>query len=160
MVLPDHMHCLWTLPEGDTDFPGRWRAIKTAFSKALPGAGVPSDFMVRRGERGIWQRRLWEHVIRDAGDHAVHMDYTHFNPASMGMFLRRWSGRIRRFGVAWRRDDIRRGGVVARMSWRRRASGGERKVAECAALFRPTLAVLRSDGQSSCRGRHRRDRRR
>lgn len=84
VVLPDHMHCLWTLPEGDADFPGRWWEIKTAFSKALPGAGSPSGVMLQRGERGIWQRRYWEHTIRDARDYAAHMDYTHFNPVKHG----------------------------------------------------------------------------
>lgn len=54
VVLPDHMHCLWTLPEGDTDFPGRWRAIKTAFSKSLPIGESQSPVMIRWGERGIW----------------------------------------------------------------------------------------------------------
>ncbi len=84
VVLPDHMHCLWTLPQGDRDYPGRWRAIKSAFSKALPGLGAPSEPMARRGERGIWQRRYWEHTIRDAGDYTAHMDYTHFNPVKHG----------------------------------------------------------------------------
>jgi putative transposase len=84
VVLPDHMHCLWTLPEGDADFPARWRAIKTAFSKALPGVGTPSAVMAARGERGIWQRRYWEHTIRDAPDDASHMDDTHFNPVKHG----------------------------------------------------------------------------
>jgi putative transposase len=84
VVLPDHMHCIWTLPPGDADFPSRWRAIKTAFSKALPAAEERSPVMRRRGERGIWQRRYWEHTIRDARDYAVHMDYTHFNPVKHG----------------------------------------------------------------------------
>ncbi|MGI4797818.1 MAG: REP-associated tyrosine transposase [Janthinobacterium lividum] len=84
VVLPDHMHCVWTLPPGDADFPGRWRMIKTIFSKALPGLGTPSEVMVRREERGIWQRRYWEHTIRDARDYAAHMDYTHFNPVKHG----------------------------------------------------------------------------
>ena len=84
VVLPDHMHCLWTLPEGDADFPGRWRAIKTAFSKALPGAGTPSAVIAERGELGVWQRRYWEHTIRDARDYKSHMDYTHFNPVKHG----------------------------------------------------------------------------
>jgi putative transposase len=57
VVLPDHMHCLWTLPHGDCDFPGRWRAIKTAFSKAVPTGEWRSPVMASRGERGIWQRR-------------------------------------------------------------------------------------------------------
>jgi len=85
VVLPDHMHCLWTLPEGDADFPGRWRAIKIAFSKSLPIAEPRSPVMTRRGERGIWQRRYWEHTIRDDQDFATHMDYTHFNPVKHGL---------------------------------------------------------------------------
>jgi len=79
------MHCLWTLPEGDSDFPGRWRAIKIAFSKSLPTTERRNPVMVRRGERGIWQRRYWEHTIRDDRDYAAHMDYIHFNPVKHGL---------------------------------------------------------------------------
>jgi len=85
VVLPDHMHCLWTLPEGDADFPGRWRAIKTAFAKSLPNTERRSPVMFRRGERGIWQRRYWEHTVRDDRDYAAHMDYIHFNPVKHGL---------------------------------------------------------------------------
>jgi len=85
VVLPDHMHCLWTLPEGDANFPGRWRAIKTAFAKALPIGEPRSPVMTDRGERGIWQRRYWEHTICDDRDFAAHMDYTHFNPVKHGL---------------------------------------------------------------------------
>jgi putative transposase len=85
VVLPDHMHCLWTLPEGDADFPGRWRAIKTAFSKSLPAVEPRSPVMTSRGERGIWQRRYWEHTIRDDQDFATHIDYTHFNSVKHGL---------------------------------------------------------------------------
>jgi putative transposase len=84
VVLPDHMHALWTLPAGDCDFPGRWRAIKAAFSKSLPNTEERSPVMTRRGERGIWQRRYWEHAIRDDRDYATHMDYIHFNPVKHG----------------------------------------------------------------------------
>jgi putative transposase len=84
VVLPDHMHCLWTLPPDDSDFPGRWRAIKIAFSKAIPTSEARSQVMRRRGERGIWQRRYWEHTIRDERDYAAHMDYIHFNPVKHG----------------------------------------------------------------------------
>jgi putative transposase len=80
VVLPDHMHCLWTLPEDDADFPGRWRAIKTAFVKCLTIGESRSPIMTSHGEQGIWQRRYWEHTIRDDRDFAAHMDYTHFNP--------------------------------------------------------------------------------
>jgi putative transposase len=85
VVLPDHMHCLWTLPEGDSDFPSRWRAIKMAFSKSLPANERRTPVMLRRGERGIWQRRYWEHTIRDDRDYAAHMDYIHFNPVKHGL---------------------------------------------------------------------------
>jgi putative transposase len=85
VVLPEHMHCLWTLPRGDADFPGRWRAIKTAFVKCLPIGEPRSPVMTSRGERGIWQRRYREHTIRDDRDFAAHMDDTHFNPMKHGL---------------------------------------------------------------------------
>lgn len=84
VVLPEHMHCIWTLPEGDDDFSGRWRAIKKAFAKAIPNAEHRSAVRRRRHERGIWQRRFWEHTIRDDRDYAVHMDYVYFNPVRHG----------------------------------------------------------------------------
>jgi REP-associated tyrosine transposase len=84
VVLPDHMHCVWTLPEGDIDFAGRWYAIKTAFSKSLPPYESRTPRMLRRGERGFWQPRYWEHTIRDDRDYAAHVDYTHFNPVKHG----------------------------------------------------------------------------
>lgn len=84
VVLPDHMHCLWTLPEGDAEFPGRWYAIKVAFSKRVSPIEPRSPVRLRRGERGIWQRRYWEHTIRDDRDYALHMDYIHFNPVKHG----------------------------------------------------------------------------
>jgi putative transposase len=73
------------LPPGDADFSGRWRAIKMAFSKAIAGGEERSVVMARRAERGVWQRRYWEHTIRDDRDYAAHMDYTHFNPVKHGL---------------------------------------------------------------------------
>lgn len=84
VVLPDHLHCLWTLPPGDADYSGRWRAIKKVFSKTLPETEPLSETRRARHERGIWQRRFWEHTIRDERDYAVHMDYVHFNPVKHG----------------------------------------------------------------------------
>ena len=84
VVLPDHLHCIWTLPAGDCDYPGRWRAIKKIFVKSLPVDEPRSLLMAARGERGIWQRRYWEHTIRGDDDYAAHMDYTHFNPVKHG----------------------------------------------------------------------------
>jgi putative transposase len=85
VVLPEHMHALWTLPQGDADFPRRWQAIKMAFSKRIAGAEALSASRRKRGERGIWQRRYWEHTIRDDRDYAAHMDYIHFNPVKHGL---------------------------------------------------------------------------
>jgi putative transposase len=84
VVLPEHLHCIWTLPPGDTDFPGRWGAIKRRFSSAIPATEARRAVQARRGERAIWQRRFWEHTIRDEADYAAHMDYVHFNPVRHG----------------------------------------------------------------------------
>ena len=88
VVLPEHMHCVWTLPPDDDDFSGRWRAIKARFSAAMPRHEHRSATRVRRGERGIWQRRFWEHTIRDDRDYASHVDYVHFNPVRHGLVAR------------------------------------------------------------------------
>jgi putative transposase len=84
VVLPDHLHCIWTLPPDDSDVTTRWRSIKQTFSKTLPAVERRSDARVARGERGIWQRRFWEHVIRDEADYAAHMDCVHINPVKHG----------------------------------------------------------------------------
>lgn len=84
VVLPEHMHCIWTMPTDDGDYPGRWKAIKQAFAKALPLTERRTATQFRRGERGIWQRRFWEHLIRDARDFKAHFDYVHFNPVKHG----------------------------------------------------------------------------
>ena len=84
VVLPDHLHCLWTLPPEDSDFSGRWRRIKAAFSSSQPRTERVSASRRSKGERGIWQRRYWEHLIRDERDLAAHVDYIHFNPVKHG----------------------------------------------------------------------------
>ncbi|MDT4289748.1 transposase [Methylomonas sp. MO1] len=85
VVLPDHLHCVWTLPQGDEDNANRWRVIKQAFSKALPATENRSASRIARGERGIWQRRFWEHMITDEADYAAHIDYCHINPLKHGL---------------------------------------------------------------------------
>ncbi len=85
VVLPEHLHCVIELPPDDADYATRWRLIKTEFSKALPHAERLSAVRVRRGERGIWQRRYWEHAIRDERDYQAHMDYVHINPVKHGL---------------------------------------------------------------------------
>lgn len=82
VVLPEHLHCVWTLPDGDSDYSGRWRAIKTAFSKSLPGDSF------RNGEKGIWQRRYWEHTITSLEDYRAYIDYVHINPVKHGWVKR------------------------------------------------------------------------
>ena len=85
VVLPEHIHSVWTLPAGDSDFPVRWRLIKMKFSKSIaPGESLDVTRQVR-GERGIWQRRYWEHLIRDERDLAHHIDYCWFNPVKHGL---------------------------------------------------------------------------
>ena len=84
VVLPDHMHCVITLPLGDSDFSNRIKAIKIRFVRALPATERRSSVRARRHERGIWQRRFWEHAIRDESDYACHLDYTHYNPVKHG----------------------------------------------------------------------------
>ncbi|MEE9692968.1 transposase [Aeromonas sp. BC14] len=88
VVLPDHLHCILSLPEGDTDFPLRWRLIKSHFSRALPVNERRSHTRLRHGERGIWQRHYWEHLIRDEQDYRRHMDYVHINPLKHGHVTR------------------------------------------------------------------------
>ncbi len=83
MVLPDYLHCIWRLPDGDCDYSVRWRLIKARFSRSLP-VGPLRDSHVARQERGIWQRLFWEHHIRDEEDHAAHMRYCWWNPVKHG----------------------------------------------------------------------------
>ena len=85
VVLPDHMHCVWTLPDGDADYSSRWKAIKIAFSKSIPKTERLSAVRLAKGERGIWQRRYWEHTIRGDKDYAAHVDYCHINPLKHGL---------------------------------------------------------------------------
>lgn len=73
VILPNHLHCVWTLPTGDADFSTRWRLIKTCFSKR------------HATENACWQPRFWEHAIRGEQDFANHLDYVHFNPVKHGL---------------------------------------------------------------------------
>ena len=84
VVLPDHIHAVWTLPEGDADFSVRWRWIKIRFSRSVPTTEPRSKVREARSERGIWQRRYWEHVIRDDRDLKNHIHYCWFNPVKHG----------------------------------------------------------------------------
>jgi len=85
VVLPEHMHAIWTLPSGDADFSKRWRLIKSGFSRALPKMEFRSSLRKAANERGIWQRHFWEHSIRDEKDFERHVDYVHVNPLKHGL---------------------------------------------------------------------------
>ena len=84
VVLPDHLHAIWTLPERDADFALRWRLIKSTFSRSLRPDERISASRAAKCERGIWQRRYWEHTLRDECDFSRHVDYIHFNPVKHG----------------------------------------------------------------------------
>ena len=80
VVLPDHLHTIWTLPENDCNYSKRWQLIKKHFSRALPDTEARNNSRTRKGERGIWQRRFWEHRIRNEDDLNQHTQYIHNNP--------------------------------------------------------------------------------
>lgn len=115
VVLPDHLHAVWRLPEGDADFPLRWRKLKARFTRAVGAAGgvggsptlrawPRSASKVRKGERGLWQRRYWEHMIRDAEDWRRHVEYCWFNPVRHGLV-----GAVRDWALSSFHRDVRRG---------------------------------------------------
>src|SRR5256714_4090253 len=87
VILPDHLHVVMTLPPDDADFSGRWRRIKGHFSTQLIAAGAALK-RASNGDLLLWQRRFWEHTIRDDGDFARHVDYVHFNPVKHGLVSR------------------------------------------------------------------------
>jgi putative transposase len=99
VVLLDHLHCLWQLPDGDCDFSTRWQMIKTEFSRRIP---TPTR---KDGSKTIWQPRFWEHVIRDEEDFRRHLDYIHYNPVKHGLVSA---------PAAWPYSSFRR---FVRMSW-------------------------------------------
>lgn len=88
VVLPDHVHTIWTLPDGDSDFPTRWRLIKSRFSRAIGGVHPRSRSKRLKQERGLWQRRFWEHCLRDEADFARHLRYCWGDPVKHGLVAR------------------------------------------------------------------------
>jgi len=99
VVLPEHLHCIWRMPEGYADFSSRWREIKKATSRQIDTA--TND----RNERPVWQRRFWEHAIRDEEDWRKHMDYLHYNPVKHRLAKRpgdwQWSSFARAVSKGW-----------------------------------------------------------
>ena len=84
VILPEHLHIMFTLPSGDSDFSGRWRRIKSLFTRQVVACGIS----IKRNDKGeytLWQRGFWEHTIRDEADFARHADYIHYNPVKHGL---------------------------------------------------------------------------
>jgi putative transposase len=87
-ILPDHIHALWQLPDGDADYASRWSLFKSTFSRKLPPAASRSASKSAKREKGIWQRRYWEHAVRDDVDLERHVDYIHYNPVKHKLVTR------------------------------------------------------------------------
>ena len=87
VLLPDHLHCVWTLPDDDHDFSTRWRLIKSHFTRNCDDKFKPKPFGSRaeKKEQALWQRRFWEHLIRDEEDYLRHVEYVHYNPVKHGL---------------------------------------------------------------------------
>jgi putative transposase len=119
VILPDHVHMLCTLPEGDADYPTRVRLIKTAFTRLIPAcrgsSRGSSDSRIAKGEQPVWQRRYWEHTIRNERDFQAHLDYIHLNPVKHGLVaaardwphstFRAWADRGA-YDLWWGSDDM------------------------------------------------------
>ena len=88
VVLPDHIHCIWTLPKGDHEYSERWKGIKYRFSLNLKKSFPTTESMNKKKEKGLWQRRFWEHLIRDQDDFNRHVDYIHYNPVKHNLAKR------------------------------------------------------------------------
>ena len=97
VVLPEHLHCIWRMPDGDADYSSRWREIKKAASRQIDTATN------NHNERMVWQRRFWEHAIHDEADWRKHMDYIHYNPVKHGLVNRPGEWRRSSFGNAVRK---------------------------------------------------------
>ena len=119
VVLPDHLHAIWQLPPGDADYPTRWSLIKAGFSRGIPKGECVRPSRSAKRERGIWQRRYWEHLIRDDQDLQTHVDYIHHNPVKHGYVAQAsaWphSSIHRYIRMGWLKEDwgagIEKGGV-------------------------------------------------
>ena len=84
VVLPEHIHAIWTLPPNDFEYAKRWMLIKANFSRQIPKTEPQCQSRIKKRERGIWQRRFWEHLIKNDMDYERHVDYIHYNPVKHG----------------------------------------------------------------------------
>lgn len=87
VVLPEHLHCIWTLPQGDSNYSERWRKIKASFTRFLLHKEV-NIYKNQSGQYNLWQRRFWEHTIQNNRDFEAHVNYIHYNPVKHGYVAR------------------------------------------------------------------------
>ena len=87
-VLPEHLHAVWSLPAHDANYSRRWSLIKSGFSRSVQAAATRSASHAAKRDKGVWQRRFWEHQVRDDDDLQRHVDYVHFNPVKHGLVAR------------------------------------------------------------------------
>jgi putative transposase len=146
VVLPDHIHAVWTLPPGDADFSTRWRLIKARFVRSIPKHEPLSPPRQARGERGIWQRRFWEHLIRDEADYSRHIEYCYINPVKHALVRR-----VQDWPYSSFHRDVRAGIFPA--DWGGEVMAPRRVTARRTRLTRPTDAARRGRRR---RGRDRR----
>lgn len=104
VVLPDHLHCIWTLPPNDSAYSMRWNLLKGHFSRAIHTGERISQSRSKRRERGIWQRRFWEHLLRNQEDFNKHVDYIHWNPVKHG-----WVKQVADWSYSSFHDAVARG---------------------------------------------------
>ena len=150
VVLPDHLHAVWSPPPGDADFPMRRRHIKMRFSKSLPNVEAMTASRRSRGERGIWQRRYSEHSIRDEHDYHAHLAYCWWLLTRRGPLIRRWRPLARSSGLrGWHRAGsgrrvgrLRQWSGCRRSSRRPRPSGSRRSL--CGYVEHHITATMRS----------------
>jgi putative transposase len=105
VVLPEHLHAVWILPDGDGDFPARRALIKRGVSGRTAEGESRSASWVAKGERGAWQRRFWEGTIRGEADFVRHIGYVHFNPVKHGLVGNAEDWRFSSFRRAVARGD-------------------------------------------------------
>lgn len=122
VLMPDHLHCLWRLPPGDADYSTRWRLLKASFTNGWLEQGNEEGDMSasrkKKGQHGVWQRRFWEHTIRDDEDYWNHAFYIHWNPVKHGLV---------RCPHEWPYSSFRRWVEMSRQSadWRCRCRDGD-----------------------------------
>ena len=89
VILPDHLHFIWTLPKNDSDYSTRWQLIKTAFTKQFPNKFIVQNTnRKKKKQQDIWQQRGWEHYLRDEQDFQNHINYIHYNPVKHNYVIR------------------------------------------------------------------------